>query len=74
MALGGRAKGGGGSRLNPGYSLRLIDSNSAPSMRVCQPGPVALKCSITSGDSRSETSFLVGAFCGPRLPRRTTLP
>ena len=43
-------------------------------MRVCQPGPVELKWSITSGERRRETSFLVGAFCGPRLPRRTTLP
>jgi len=53
---------------------RLIESSSAPSIRVCQPGPVALKCSITSGEKRSETSFFVGAFCGPRLPRRTILP
>src|SRR6185437_15764261 len=32
----------------------------------CQPSPVALKCLITSGLSRSDTSFFVGALFGPR--------
>lgn len=56
------------------YALFLIDSRKVLSMRVCQPRPVDLKWSITSGDKRSETNFLVGAFCGPRVLRRTTLP
>jgi hypothetical protein len=56
------------------YALRLIDSIKVESIRVCQPRPVALKWSITSGESRSETSVFVGAFRGPRLPLRTTLP
>ena len=42
---------------------------SASSMRVCQPGPSALKRSTTSRVRRSETATLVGCFRGPR-PRR----
>ncbi len=38
-------------------------------MRDCQPSPPALYLSITARDSRSDTSFLVGALFGPR-PRR----
>ncbi|MGA9063106.1 MAG: hypothetical protein WB341_15765 [Terracidiphilus sp.] len=54
-------------------ALFLIASRNAPSIRVCQPRPVDLKWSITSGDRRKEISFFVGTFCGPRLPRRTVL-
>src|ERR1700704_6151275 len=35
-------------------------------MRVCQPGPSALKRSTTSRLSLSDTATLVGCFCGPR--------
>src|ERR1035438_9788456 len=56
------------------YARRLIALSNVVSIRVCQPGPVALKWSITSGERRRDTSFLVGVFCGPRLPLRTTLP
>jgi hypothetical protein len=38
-------------------------------MRRCQPGPRLRKCATTSRSSRSETSCLVGAFCGPRRRR-----
>ena len=41
-------------------------SFKAPSMRVCQPDPVALKALITSGDKRMVVICLVGVFCGPR--------
>ena len=44
----------------------LSQSFSAASMRVCQPAPVALKVSTTSGDSRMVVDTLVAAFCGPR--------
>lgn len=38
-------------------------------MTRCQPGPRLRKCSMTSRSSRNDTSFLVGAFCGPRVRR-----
>src|SRR5260364_418728 len=47
----------------------LSQSAKAALMRVCQPGPEALKVSNTSKSKRTETSFLVGAFCAPRCPR-----
>src|SRR5260364_342023 len=47
----------------------LSQSDKAALMRVCQPGPEALKVSNTSKSKRTETSFLVGAFCAPRCPR-----
>src|SRR5438128_1026142 len=43
---------------------------SVSSMRDCQPAPAALKCLMTSRESRRDTSFFVGARCGPRWPRR----
>jgi hypothetical protein len=44
-------------------------ARSARLIRLCQPLPVRRKRASTSRSRRSETSFLVGAFCGPR-PRR----
>jgi hypothetical protein len=36
-------------------------------MRVCQPSPLALKCAITSGDSRMPTrTFVTSALGRPR--------
>lgn len=45
-----------------------IASRSAALIRLCQPWPVALKCSTTSWSSRRVTWSLVGFFCGPRWP------
>ena len=42
---------------------------SASLMRPCQPVPRLRKCAITSRSRRSDTSCLVGAFCGPRRRR-----
>jgi hypothetical protein len=41
-------------------------SRNASSMRVCQPGPLALKNSVTSADRRIAVAVLRGFFCGPR--------
>ena len=38
-------------------------------MRLCQPGPPALKRSTTSRVRRSETAIFVGFLCGPRTRR-----
>jgi hypothetical protein len=42
-------------------------------MRVCQPSPVDLKYSTTSGLYRTVTATFVGSFCGPRWPGRRIL-
>ena len=48
------------------YSLATL--RRASLIRRCHPGPRRRKCSITSGSSRSETSFLVFSASGrPRL-------
>ena len=54
------------------YAGRCVRSQSAGAalMRVCQPGTVALKAAITSGDRRMVVACLVGAFCAPRTPAR----
>jgi hypothetical protein len=56
------------------YALRLIDSNSAPSIRLCQPRSEALKWSITSGDSRSDANFFAGVFADPAFPGEPPCP
>jgi hypothetical protein len=43
---------------------------STSSIRVCHPGPVALKYSRTAGERRRDTSCLVADFCLPRCPGR----
>ena len=64
------------TRIPMGYAARCCStySRSASFMRVCQPSPVALKYSTTSGLYRTVTGTLVGRFCGPRWPGRRTLP
>src|ERR1700722_18926253 len=47
-------------------AFRLTTLRKVSSILDCQPSPVALKCSITSGLRRSDTSFFVGALFGPR--------
>src|SRR6202034_2384214 len=47
-------------------TLRLTTLRKVSSILDCQPSPVALKCSSTSGLRRRDTSFLVGALLGPR--------
>jgi hypothetical protein len=39
---------------------------STSSIRVCQPGPVALKYSRTVGERRRDTNCLIADFCFPR--------
>src|SRR5215831_2862606 len=43
-------------------------SRSAALIRDCQPGPVARKCSMTSGSRRSETSFFAASDLGRPRP------
>jgi hypothetical protein len=50
---------------NPAPAFRLTTLRKVSSILDRQPAPVALKCSITSGLRRSDTSFLVGALFGP---------
>ena len=47
-------------------TLRFTALRRVSSIRDCQPAPVDLKCSITSGLRRSDTSFFVGDLFGPR--------
>src|SRR5579863_7743714 len=47
-------------------ALRLTAFCNVSSIRVCQPSPSFLKCSITLLLRRIETSSLVGALFGPR--------
>src|SRR5258708_31542916 len=47
-------------------AFRLTTLRKVSSILDCQPSPVALKCSITSGLRRSDTSLFVGALFGPR--------
>ena len=47
-------------------ALRFTALRKVSSIRDCQPDPVDLKCSITSGLRRSDTSFFVGDLFGPR--------
>lgn len=54
---------------HPGECV-FSQSFNAASMRVCQPAPVALKASITSGDRRIVVTCLRGMPVGGR-PRRT---
>lgn len=49
----------------------LSQSRRATSMRVCQPLPVDLKASMTSGEYRIVVDFLVGSK-ESGLPRRMT--
>jgi hypothetical protein len=46
----------------------LIAFTNVSSIRVCQPGPLALKCSTTSEDNRSDQ------LLGRRLLRTTLAP
>ena len=64
------------TRMPMVYAARCCStySRSASFIRVCQPSPVALKYSTTSGLYRTVTGTLVGFFCGPRWPGRRTLP
>ena len=58
-----------------GFSLAALRSRSL--IRRCQPGPRRRKCSMTSGSSRKETSFLaVSDFGRPRsgLPASCRVP
>jgi hypothetical protein len=70
MVLGGRTKEGRSAALKAAHALFRIAFASVSSIRACRPGPADLKWSITSADNRRDTSLFVGAFCGPRLPRR----
>src|ERR1700733_5862205 len=47
-------------------ALRFTALRKVSSIRDCQPAPVDLKCSITSGLRRNDTSFFVGDLFGPR--------
>ena len=65
---------GSGLKLNHDYdALRFTALRKVSSIRDCQPGPVDLKCSSTSGLRRRETSFFVGALFGPRPFRMDAL-
>jgi hypothetical protein len=55
-----------GNRHRSSASFRLTTLRKVSSILDCQPSPVALKWSITSGLRRSDTSFFVGALLGPR--------
>src|SRR6266478_1182405 len=54
------------ARLDQAEALRFTALRKVSSIRDCQPAPVDLKCSITSGLRRSDTSFFVGDLFGPR--------
>src|SRR5262245_14125924 len=54
-------------------ALRLTALRKVSSIRDCQPLPVDLKCAITSGLRRNETSFFVGALFRPRPLRMDAL-
>jgi hypothetical protein len=54
-------------------ALRLTALRKVSSIRDCQPGPVDLKCEITSWLRRKETSFFVGDLLGPRPFRMDAL-
>src|ERR1700722_13455128 len=47
-------------------ALRFTALRKVSSIRDCQPGPVDLKYSITSGLRRNDTGFFVGDLFGPR--------
>src|SRR6202171_6037332 len=52
---------------SPGQLAFLTILRSTSSIRDCQPGPLALKCEMTSGLSRIDTGILVGVFWGLRF-------
>jgi hypothetical protein len=51
-------------------ALTFAILRNASSILDCQPGPLALKCEITSGLNLIETGILVGALWGPRFGKR----
>lgn len=61
------------ARAAPAAPASATCRRSTSSMRVCQPGPVARKCSITSGERRTDYCALAPLPEG-RRPRRVNAP